>query len=102
MLLLTTRDRPFPWNHCSGPHSGLGLGRRDWGPCPVHTIRWLRPSIHVRFSLSFSGGEGGEGPPHPRRKDVGMETHPERQCLVFPKGEVEGQAGFLVSLCSPA
>lgn len=64
----------------------------------MYTIRWLWPSIHVRFSLSFSGGEGGEGPLHPRRKDVGMETHPERQCLVFPKGEVEGQAGFLVSL----
>lgn len=64
----------------------------------MYTIRWLPPSSRLRFSLSFSGGEGGEGPPHPPRKDVGMETHPERQCLVFPKGEVEGQAGFLLSL----
>lgn len=70
-------------------------------PCTQLDCLGPRPSIHFRFGLSFSVGKDGEDDlralnAHQGRM-WGWKHIRLRQCLVFPKTEVEGVPGFLVS-----
>lgn len=113
--VLGSRDRPLS---CSSPPGiALSCGTaaqvpiavRDWGEglrtlvlCTQSGGVCRRPSIQLCFSLSFSGGKRWGGPSTPIKEGCGDgDTSGNVSVWFFLRGEVEGQAGFLVSLGSP-